>query len=382
MEYLKSFCQECLASSTSKHSYLPLSLQRPDNVAHEMASERLADVLAFIEHSSLVAYEKDLYSSACHSIFDTAITCTASSLSNLSLLASVALPREPSHVPLACLSFLLAISSGPWPTFDIIRLHSRFWRILPEGTKSCQDLKYSKLTETSIRQVKSSYQSLRDLLVPSEKAAIIDAQSQAYVSHNALLKFIHDFDLPILGEADDKKPIIVLALPNGPLMGLACMAVATYFTVAPISSQSGVEQFRADIEQTHAKVAMVLRSDVSRLGLEGSWIKDAGIQVLIVEPRPDMTFNVIPLNTLNCSAKYHKTANCPNDVSFILFTSGTSGAKKAVPLPLHNVVSGVAFVIDSWDLKDNDICLNMMPLNHMYINFYFIMSEKCQLTII
>jgi len=42
-----------------------------------------------------------------------------------------------------------------------------------------------------------------------------------------------------------------------------------------------------------------------------------------------------------------------------------SGTKKRVPITVHSIVSGVAFVIDSWGLTSSDICLNMMPLNHV-----------------
>ena len=42
-----------------------------------------------------------------------------------------------------------------------------------------------------------------------------------------------------------------------------------------------------------------------------------------------------------------------------------SGTKKRVPITVHSIVSGVAFVIDSWGLTSSDRCLNMMPLNHV-----------------
>ena len=333
-------------------------------MAQHNISGQLPDILALIDSSLLPTNEKRLYSSICRYISDTPRTTTVSHESTLPLLASLALLQE-SHVPLACLSFILDTEPGPWPIFDLIRSYTKCWRALPEEAKSGQELTYSNLVEKTIHQVKGSYHSLTDLLVTNEKAAIVNQQSQSYLSHRALSNFIHDFNLPIWTARGDKKPVVVIAIQNGNLLGLACMAVATYYTAAPINSQSGAEQFRSDVEQTESNVVIVLRSDFARLGLGDPWVSDFGIQVLILEPEPDMTFTVSPLSPTTSLARYRKTANGPDDISFILFTSGTSGTKKVVPLPLHNVVSGVAFVIESWGLTVDDICLNMMPLNHV-----------------
>jgi long-subunit acyl-CoA synthetase (AMP-forming) len=57
--------------------------------------------------------------------------------------------------------------------------------------------------------------------------------------------------------------------------------------------------------------------------------------------------------------------NEADDIGLILFTSGTSGAKKVVPLTIHSIITGVVFVMDSWGLGEADMCLNMMPLYHV-----------------
>ncbi len=45
--------------------------------------------------------------------------------------------------------------------------------------------------------------------------------------------------------------------------------------------------------------------------------------------------------------------------------TGTSGTKKVVPITCLGLLTGVQCVIDSWGLTSTDICLNMMPLNHV-----------------
>ncbi|KAJ7367482.1 hypothetical protein DFH08DRAFT_677980, partial [Mycena albidolilacea] len=53
------------------------------------------------------------------------------------------------------------------------------------------------------------------------------------------------------------------------------------------------------------------------------------------------------------------------DQSLILHTSGTSGKKKGVPHSLLSLIIGTSCVIESWDLQEADVNLNMMPLYHV-----------------
>ena len=249
--------------------------------------------------------------------------------------------------------------------FDLTRCYSRLWRALPENVKSGNDPKFSTLIDESLKQVKNSYQDLLKLLHPDcDKPAISDSHYHKHLSHRALSRFIKDFRLPV-PIYNNTKPTIVIALPNGPLLGLACLAVATYYTAAPINSTSGAEQFRNDVLQTHSKTILVCRSDLERLELYDSWIAEASIEVFVVDEEPDMTFDLSPLNKPSQLVDCPRIPNRPDDLAFILYTSGTSGTKKLVPLSLHNLVSGVAFVIESWHLTKDDVCLNMMPLNHV-----------------
>ncbi|MCJ1478824.1 hypothetical protein MMC13_007508 [Lambiella insularis] len=313
-----------------------------------------------ISQSSLSPSEKSSYYSFCKDL----VKLPSKNAAAL-ILAAEPLATTPSYIPLASLSYVLTTFSGSWPVFDLIRCHSRLWRALPEEAKSGHASDNIDLVVTACTKVKSSYRDLLDLLpLENEKPAIQEAQSHRCLTHRKLSRFLRNFSLPIRSQRN-AKPVVVVALPNGPLLALACVAVATYYTAAPINSSSGAEQFRKDVQQTQSKTVLTMRAEIRRLGLEDPWVSDAGIAVLIVDENPDMTFSVTPLLTPASSIQSHHVANGPDDLSLILFTSGTSGTKKVVPLSLHNIVSGVAFVVESWGLTENDVCLNMMPLNHV-----------------
>ena len=98
-----------------------------------------------------------------------------------------------------------------------------------------------------------------------------------------------------------------------------------------------------------------------------SWATEACIDVFVVDEKHDMTFDGLPLNRPAQSIGHPRILNRPDDVAFMLFTSGTNGMKTPVPLSIHNLLSGVAFIIELWHLTNEDVCLNMMPLNHVYV---------------
>ena len=201
------------------------------------------------------------------------------------LLNSISLNYKPSYVPLACLSFILRSTSDSLPVFDLIRCRSRLWCALPENVKSGNDAKSSTMVDESLEQVKASYQNLLQLLhLDRDKPATSDPRHHKSLSHRALSKYINDFRI-LVPIYTDTKPIIVIALPNGTLLALAFMAVATYYTAAPINPTSGAEQFQNDILQTKSKAILVCHSGLGRLGLNDSWVTKACTDVFVVDKK-------------------------------------------------------------------------------------------------
>ena len=276
-------------------------------------------------------------------------------------------PR-PSLATLVTFSTLLDVLSPPWSVFALLCCHAWLWKHLPEEAKTGRSPGEAAIVQNVSRQVKAKYCDLMSLLPASDRPAIRDSSSSLYLSHSAIRTFVRGFRIPST-KVQSTRPVIAVALANGPLLGLAILATANYFTAAPLSVSGGAEQFRRDVLQSKAVAVLVSRKDVRRLGLEDAWVAEADIDVVYVEPRPDLTFTMEPLHTSNRPSanedEVQPQANSPDDTALLLFTSGTSGTKKSVPITVHTIVSGVAFVIESWGLKDTDVCLNMMPLFHV-----------------
>ncbi|KAK9445892.1 peroxisomal-coenzyme A synthetase [Metarhizium brunneum] len=212
--------------------------------------------------------------------------------------------------------------------------------------------------------IKDSYGSLLDFICHDSRPALRATNPDQFITHKGLHDFVATFPLAV-GPAE-RKPVVAIALPNGPLLAATCIAVTTYHTAAPINPMAGIEQFRADVLQSGAKVILTSSQDYEKLQLGDEWASDENIEIFVVDwnNRDDIRI----LNTAGHVLKPHDTRprpNAPDDIALILFTSGTSGTKKVVPMKLHSIVAGVVFVMDSWALSPVDTCLNMMPLYHV-----------------
>ncbi|PNS19318.1 hypothetical protein CAC42_2495 [Sphaceloma murrayae] len=304
----------------------------------------------------------------CLSFVDSALSSSQIDNEKRRILASVPLTAEPSVAPLSILHTLLTFIPGRWPVFDVQCCFARVWKHLPEHVKAGKPSKDLDFAAKVQDQVKGTYSGMLDLLPTTDRPAIKDSHSATRLSHDRLAEFIRAFRLPDHSSIAGCQKI-ALALPNGPLLGLAILVTTTYYTACPLSTASGPEQFRSDLDQSEASAVFVTNGDIKRLGLDQPWVRQSGISVIVITPEADLTFSMHCARSADPPSPttdgLRLTPNGPNDVALMLFTSGTSGTKKTVPITIHSLVSGVAFVIDSWGLQSDDVCLNMMPLFHV-----------------
>ncbi|TID27890.1 putative peroxisomal-coenzyme a synthetase [Venturia nashicola] len=257
----------------------------------------------------------------------------------------------------------LASGRESFSVYETIREYTRCWKQLPESVKSGCGHDFDHLIEETLLLVKARYSSLLDLFPVNEGASIIDGRDGRALSKRRLEEYVRAFTIP--SPSAGKGTVVALAIPNGPLAGLLSMSVVAHYTLAPLNPTSSVVQFRSDLLCVGANVVLVLQSDVLRLGLDESWALQHGIEVHVVCPIEDMTCTIKGDASFTSQDFACSSLNRPDDTCLILMTSGTSGTRKIVPITLHSIISGVAFVGDSWQLTSRDVCLNMMPLNHV-----------------
>lgn len=273
-------------------------------------------------------------------------------------------PQE-SREALEALSVSLQQNPTSWSTLDLIRYHSKLSRSLRDADPSGASNTSLALVRDAAHEIKQTYQSLADFIPDQSTAALYTTNTSKYISHRYLREFVSRFSLPVKSHGK-RKPVVSIALPNGPLLAAVCIAVTTHYTAAPINPVAGAEQFQADVLQAGAQCILTTREDYSKLDMESGWTRDNNIVVLLVDLTGDMRITMsTPAGAPLVSSELTAPPNTADDIALILFTSGTSGKKKVVPITTHSIVAGVAFVIESWALTHGDVCLNMMPLYHV-----------------
>lgn len=279
-------------------------------------------------------------------------------------LISTQMTSQESWKALQLLSISLQQSQASWPTLDLIRCHSKLSRSLREANPFGDSNESVALVKDTAYRIKQTYQSLADFIPITSDPALFTTNTEKYLSHDYLRDFVSHFSVPI-EEQQGRKPVVSIALPNGPLLAAVCIAVTAHYTAAPINPAAGAQQFQADVLQAGAKCILTTREDYSKLDLENGWTRENDITVLLVELTDDMRIRITTPAGAPASSTTPAPPNTADDIALILFTSGTSGKKKVVPITTHSIVAGVAFVIDSWALTSDDVCLNMMPLYHV-----------------
>ncbi len=270
---------------------------------------------------------------------------------------------ERAECVLELLSIVLADVPGRWPALDTIVCRARAARNIAESERNNKTSRVPHLLDETGRQVKALYGTLSRLLRLDDTAAIHSTQPGRYITHRALHDFVSRFRLPV-GE----RSVVAIAVPNGPLLAALCFGVTACYVAAPINPNTGVEQFQNDVLQARARCIITTAAEAARLGLDGAWPSQQGIDIITAELGEGMSVDLRALNgeTLENSSRSPPAChNGPDDIALVLFTSGTSGTKKVVPLTIHSIISGCAFVVDSWGLTQSDVCLNVMPLYHV-----------------
>jgi acyl-CoA synthetase (AMP-forming)/AMP-acid ligase II len=229
------------------------------------------------------------------------------------------------------------------------------YKSLPHSLKAKNDESIARLRA----QVKAATPDIAELIGTDSRAGFIDANSGRNLTHIAIREFVKGFQIPV-GPSRHGKPRVAVILPNGPLMAVAVLAFANRYTIVPMASNTVPEQLHMDMDQVKADAVVALDADIGKLQLDNGSRPVFGIEQL-----EDLTFRVV--SEQRASSTSNIPPNAGDDIAIILFTSGTSGNKKLVPITTYNLIAGTMATMESVELSETDTCLNMMPLNHVYV---------------
>ncbi|PLB33705.1 acetyl-CoA synthetase-like protein [Aspergillus candidus] len=252
-------------------------------------------------------------------------------------------------------------------TLDLIPCYQAIWKRLPERVKSGKDKTGWHDVDRVHALVKARSPTIAECLHPnSDRPALIEPRTKQSMSHATLARFVQQFDIGLDHPSCSNRRVAVV-LPNGPVLALANLAVSNYYTLMAMTPAAGPVQLREDITRAEIGTVLALAEDIPKLQLQDPWVDEAGIRIISVQPRDDLTFDMTPLNCgpLDQRQSYPPKVNSPDDVALMLFTSGSSGNKKLVPIPKDDYIARAVWIMDAFELTEDDGGLNVMPLHHV-----------------
>lgn len=216
-----------------------------------------------------------------------------------------------------------------------------------------------------------------DCLPSTDKPALYSPDTMRKpLCHNMIRDFVSTFVFPASSPAKRLGPNdrIMVALPTTPENGLALLALTCYHTTAPVNATCTASELFEDAERLGAKAVLSTRDAEERLELRKLKEK-LGCEIVYLEARSSGPTGLFDLTLMDfpdeVTIGHEDEKQQPSqmhgldDQSLVLHTSGTSGKKKVVPYTLRSLIVGTCAVMSSWDLKEDDINMNMMPLFHV-----------------
>jgi acyl-CoA synthetase (AMP-forming)/AMP-acid ligase II/acyl carrier protein len=155
---------------------------------------------------------------------------------------------------------------------------------------------------------------------------------------------------------------VAVVLPNGPEMAVTILSVAAHAACAPMNPAYGVEEldrYLADLRPRALITEAGTDSPARRVALS------RGICVIELMTGSDAEAGLFTITGQGGGAACHDRPS-PNDLAFLLFTSGTTTRPKIVALTHANVCNSAYSSVAAQALRETDRCVNVLPLFHTH----------------
>lgn len=161
---------------------------------------------------------------------------------------------------------------------------------------------------------------------------------------------------------------VAVALPNGPEMAVAFLAVASAATCAPLNPGYRHNEYDFYLSDLDAK-ALIFMSGVALPAVEVAQKK--GIPLVELSPVTEAAAGIFNLaveegKSAPKGGGGRGIAQPSDEVALVLHTSGTTSRPKMVPLTGNNLCTSAQNIRGALNLTKSDRCLNVMPLFHIH----------------
>lgn len=193
------------------------------------------------------------------------------------------------------------------------------------------------------------------------EAPAIGAPDRTPLAHGELRALCTRTVAALNGMGIGRNDRVAIVLPNGPEMAAAFIAIACGATTAPLNPAYRTEEFDFYLSDLNAR-ALVIQDGMDSPALTVAQARGIPIVRLVPGTRAgDFTLT----SDITGTPAQGGTAQ-EDDIALVLHTSGTTSRPKIVPLSHINVTASAYHIGNTLALREDDTCLNIMPLFHIH----------------
>lgn len=160
---------------------------------------------------------------------------------------------------------------------------------------------------------------------------------------------------------------VAIALPNGPDLATAFLAVAAGLAAAPLNPTCGEPELERDLAHLRIDALLVPAGADTPAKRAARKLGKPIVETASDEVEPAGLFRLLEVErTAAAGGGAIPIFGVPADVALLLQTSGTTSRAKVVPLTQANVCSAASTICGILGLSPDDRCLNPLPLFHVH----------------
>ncbi len=199
-----------------------------------------------------------------------------------------------------------------------------------------------------------------------DEAPAIGAPERPALSHKELralcTRTVNSLNAMGIGRGDR----VAMVLPNGPQMAASFVAIACGATTAPLNPAYHAEEFEFYLSDLNAK-ALVIAKGMESPALAVAKARGIPVVELVAGGAAgDFTLEGASQALLDAGTATKTGFAEKGDIALVLHTSGTTSRPKIVPLSHANVTASAYHIGNTLALREDDVCLNIMPLFHIH----------------
>lgn len=197
----------------------------------------------------------------------------------------------------------------------------------------------------------------------SPEATAILAPGRKATNYRGLCQQVEDTVRILQAMGVHRHDRVAIALPNGPEMAVAFLAVSSAATSAPLNPALGTEEVEFYLSDLGPR-ALIVKTGMDFPAADAA--RARGIPLLELSPILGAGAGVFELEGDHQGSEAVDDPAQPDDVALVLYTSGTTSRPKLVPLTHANLWTSAIYMKKTYELDESDRCLNVLPLFHIH----------------